>query len=43
MVVDITARAKMEKDIDISVSPELLDTMVSQGSMAASQFGARPM
>jgi ATP-dependent Clp protease ATP-binding subunit ClpC len=43
MVVDITARAKMEKDIDIHVSPELLETMVQQGSGAASQFGARPM
>jgi len=43
MVVDITARAKLEKDLDISVSPELLETMVEEGSGAASQFGARPM
>ena len=43
MVVDITARAKMEKDINVHVSGELLETMVQEGSGAASQFGARPM
>ncbi len=43
MVVDITARAKMEKDIDINISSDLLETMVEEGSGAASQFGARPM
>lgn len=43
MVVDITARAKLEKNLDITVDGPLLDTMVAQGSAAASQFGARPM
>ena len=43
MVVDITARAQLEKNLQITVSPDLLETMVHQGSMAASQFGARPM
>jgi hypothetical protein len=43
MVVDITARARLEKNLDLRVSPELLNTMVDQGSLAASQFGARPM
>ena len=43
MVVDITARAQLEKNLQITVSPELLETMVQQGSMAATQFGARPM
>ena len=43
MVVEITARAKLEKDLNISVSPELLETMVQEGSGAANQFGARPM
>lgn len=43
MVVDITARAQLEKNLSITISPELLSTMVDQGSIAASQFGARPM
>lgn len=43
MVLEITIRAKMEKDLDITVSNELFNRMVEEGSMAASQFGARPM
>lgn len=43
MVVDITIRAKLERNIDITVSRNLLNKMVMEGSKAASQFGARPM
>ena len=43
MVVDITARAMLERSIDITVSRCLLEKIVKEGSRAASQFGARPM
>lgn len=43
MVITIIARAKLERDIDISVSPALLEKMVGEGSMASMQFGARPL
>lgn len=43
MVAEITARAQLERDVEISVTQPLLDKMVQEGSLSASQFGARPM
>lgn len=43
MILDIVARSKMERNLDITVSGALLEKMVLDGSKAASQFGARPM
>jgi ATP-dependent Clp protease ATP-binding subunit ClpC len=43
MVLDIAARLKLERDIDISVMPALLRKMTEEGSKVAGQFGARPM
>jgi ATP-dependent Clp protease ATP-binding subunit ClpC len=43
MVLTIIARAKRERDIDISVSHALLEKMVGEGSKASMQFGARPL
>lgn len=43
MSYSIAARAKIENDIDISISSSLLRKIVMEGSKAASKFGARPM
>jgi len=43
MIVDIVARTKVERNLDITVSGPLLEKMVHDGSKAADQFGARPM
>eukprot|EP00525_Craspedostauros_australis_P009303 CAMPEP_0198128214 /NCGR_PEP_ID=MMETSP1442-20131203/48826_1 /TAXON_ID= /ORGANISM="Craspedostauros australis, Strain CCMP3328" /LENGTH=275 /DNA_ID=CAMNT_0043788329 /DNA_START=158 /DNA_END=985 /DNA_ORIENTATION=+ len=43
MVVEIAARAKYERNVDINVTSELLKQTVQEGSHAASKFGARPM
>ena len=42
-VVDITSRAQVEKNIEASVSPALLQKMTAAGSRLADRFGARPM
>lgn len=43
MIVEIVARTKAERNLDITVSGALLEKMVHDGSKAADQFGARPM
>lgn len=42
-VVDVTSRARVEKNIEASVSPALLQKMTAAGSRLADRFGARPM
>lgn len=43
MALDIAARTKLDRNIDIVVQPALVQQMVREGSKGASQFGARPM
>jgi ATP-dependent Clp protease ATP-binding subunit ClpC len=43
MIIDITIRVKMERNVDIEVSGELLRKIVKEGSKSALQYGARPM
>ena len=43
MVVEITARAQMERGIDLTVTRALTKKVVEEGRKSAGQFGARPM
>jgi ATP-dependent Clp protease ATP-binding subunit ClpC len=43
MVVEITTRAQIERQLDLTVSRRLLQKMVEQGSASAVVSGARPM
>jgi ATP-dependent Clp protease ATP-binding subunit ClpC len=43
MILDITVRSQMERNIEIGVTRALTKRIVAEGSKSAGQFGARPM
>jgi ATP-dependent Clp protease ATP-binding subunit ClpC len=43
MCLNIAARIRLEREVDIAVQPALLQKIVRDGGRAAAQFGARPM